>query len=110
MGRAPARPPPTPPPHRDLHSFPTRRSSDLLATAGPDTLSRPKVLPSHSSSLPASSVTFFCTPIDGKSTRPPPPHPPPPPRSTLFPYTTLFRSFGDRGPGHLEPAEGLAVP
>src|SRR5687768_17915577 len=29
---------------------------------------------------------------------------PPPPRSTLFPYTTLFRSDGDRRPpGHAQP-------
>src|SRR3712207_6986929 len=28
-----------------------------------------------------------------------------PPRSTLFPYTTLFRSLGTRAPGHEHPAE-----
>src|SRR5687768_18302628 len=26
-----------------------------------------------------------------------------PPRSTLFPYTTLFRSLADRRPGHVDP-------
>src|SRR5437868_12415572 len=29
---------------------------------------------------------------------------PPPPRSTLFPYTTLFRSRGDGGRGRANPA------
>src|SRR5687767_15774494 len=29
-----------------------------------------------------------------------------PPRSTLFPYTTLFRSIGPRMPGKSEPAPG----
>src|SRR3712207_8104761 len=29
-----------------------------------------------------------------------------PPRSTLFPYTTLFRSAGERHPGQGHPVEG----
>src|SRR2546425_10046145 len=32
-----------------------------------------------------------------------------PPRSTLFPYTTLFRSVGHRGPGHPGVSTGVAL-
>src|SRR3712207_7730351 len=33
-----------------------------------------------------------------------------PPRSTLFPYTTLFRSLGEPSLGQAEPARGLPHP
>src|SRR2546430_9224029 len=33
-----------------------------------------------------------------------------PPRSTLFPYTTLFRSLAGRGPERLVRVHGAAVP
>src|SRR5207249_10842357 len=41
------------------------------------------------------------------------PRSPPPPRSTLFPYTTLFRSLSHRrrlAPGDEDPAPGGAAP
>src|SRR3712207_7070876 len=33
-----------------------------------------------------------------------------PPRSTLFPYTTLFRSHGSATPGSLDAAEAAGIP
>src|ERR1044072_3163106 len=78
------------PSHRDLHSFPTRRSSDLIAFGG--LLSRQFLFlqVGGKSDVRHAAITDggtagqgigraqVCTPIT--------------PRSTLFPYTTLFRS------------------
>src|SRR5690242_2605917 len=122
--------------HRDLHSFPTRRSSDLafISTSTHQTLSPLSIidilnvvkescqeafnLPSFNTTLQTIKSHFFDRNYeDRKSTRLNSSHmsisyavfclkkiipffmayivsyaSPPPPRSTLFPYTTLFRS------------------
>src|SRR5207247_9546505 len=56
------------------------------------------ILPHHPSSL-ILSLTF---PISFLMI-------PRPPRSTLFPYTTLFRSHQERGPAPAHPAQGHPV-
>src|ERR671932_606181 len=76
--------------HRDLHSFPTRRSSDLVALALDrgvgEHLGRllergrgqPRLRRQRRSRGCQIGRAHVCTPVT--------------PRSTLFPYTTLFRS------------------
>src|SRR5271163_4618023 len=114
--------------HRDLHSFPTRRSSDLGARLNSSHSPHGYEAISYergdrkstrlNSSHDQSSYAVFC--LKKKTTtkaRPPAPRPPTgsrcnlparaplfflmirrPPRSTLFPYTTLFRSYRRRTP------------
>src|SRR5207248_11590610 len=64
----------SPPPHRDLHSFPTRRSSDLATSCPPTTIpspisapTRPLARPTTRSPARASCWAFPTT--DRKSTR-----------------------------------------
>src|SRR5690348_12749505 len=120
--------------HRDLHSFPTRRSSDLAALVPQQRALQDRLGHQHHvarragetevlvgphagvgqldprrSSLPLLALgqrLFQLLVVDRKSTRLNSSHPsisyavfcllPRPPRSTLFPYTTLFRSRGSR--------------
>src|ERR1035441_4082463 len=95
--------------HRDLHSFPTRRSSDLMR----------KPVMAYILDTPLITTSFDCSSGDRKSTRLNSSHlgisyavfcfkkdntrpydaNRHPPRSTLFPYTTLFRSDAEAGHG-----------
>src|SRR5437667_391111 len=134
--------------HRDLHSFPTRRSSDLSPAAVPATVAIPSTAQRRgagtSTPTSAGSQTNVYhsgqAPYGCQSHRPPSaasaaqPHAAGdrkstrlnsshitisyavfcllrrPPRSTLFPYTTLFRSQPGRGPRHRrDPEHGPAA-
>src|ERR1044072_1397121 len=83
--------------HRDLHSFPTRRSSDLIADSAAASLmaaAEVDAILTGADRIAANRDTankieigraHVCTPLT--------------PRSTLFPYTTLFRSHRRFGSG-----------
>src|ERR1044072_6900339 len=83
--------------HRDLHSFPTRRSSDLTAGQLRDdvadvSLDACEVPGGHRMENAGSRLLHARSEEHNVRT-------PVPPRSTLFPYTTLFRSHGGPAQG-----------
>src|SRR5574341_509787 len=84
--------------HRDLHSFPTRRSSDLKLRGRPtlivdDVWGSGRTITAVKNRVSAAQLevekAHGFTPVPNKRR---------PPRSTLFPYTTLFRSQAARPP------------
>src|ERR1044072_7038824 len=83
------------PSHRDLHSFPTRRSSDLApGPAGAAHERKPRAGRARDALAPGRRFPPFAwRPQIGRA------HvwTPVTPRSTLFPYTTLFRSGSRAG-------------